>query len=292
VKKLSRIFQTKKGALREAIREDDIALMEKLMGKKDVWLIFELFKPEAINGMTPRMAEAIVSHVHTGNSIDWGLDRGRKGAMAIVTLFATQARIEKKYELLDVFFDGRLDFCAEKLSAAAITDLIGSDVDNDKKVEYLKKLLSVESKLPEPDTAVRAAVDKSALGALDVLAASGINLRENNEFWLREAAKNDKRHVCVHLVEKHGADLARALKTAQDLGTHNIYLYLDNLRQDIQPQVSGEETPATVESLSREVKELRAALREVTALVTEMQAERKIDKIVDKPGLQAKAYNT
>lgn len=292
MKKLSRIFQTKKGALREAIREDDVELMEKLMGKKSDFLVFELFKPEAIDGMTPRMADAVVGYVHAGKILDWGLDRDRKGTMGTVALFATQARIEKKYELLDVFFDGRLDFCAEKLSATVVTDLINSDIESDKKKEYLKTLLSVKSKLPAPDEVVGAAVEKSELGALDVLAASGINLRDNNEFWLREAAKNDKRHVCVHLVEKHGADLGLALKTAQDLGTHNIYLYLDNLRQDIQPQVSGEEAPATVESLSREVRELRAALREVTALVTEMQAERKIDKTVDKPGLQAKAYNT
>jgi len=288
MKKLTRIFQTKKGALREAIREDDVALMEKLMGKKSDFLIFELFEPAVIEGMTPYMADAIVGHVHAGNSINWGLARGREGAIGVVTLFATHARRAKNYELLDVFFDGRLDFCAEKLSAAVITDLIGSDIDVAKKEQYLRKLLSVKSKLPKPEEAVEAAIENSVLPALDVLAASGINLRENNELWLREAAKNDKRHVCIHLVEKHGADLGLAMKTAQELGTHNVYLYLDNLRQEIQPQTSAAEAAPTVESLSREVKELRASLREMTALVAEIQAERKFNKVVDKPGLQVR----
>lgn len=286
MKKLTRVFQTKKGALREAVREDDIALMEKLMGKKDVWLIFEIFKPEVIDGMTPRMAEAIVSHVHSGQNINWGVDRGVKGTMIVASLLAAHATAAKNYALLDVFFDGRLDFCADKTPASIVQDLIRSDLDVEKKNQYLKKILSGKNKLPEPEKAVEAAVEKSDLDALDILASSGINLRETHEFWLREAAKNDKRHVCEHLVQRHGADLSLALKTAQDLGTHNVYLYLDNLRQDIQPASATDETPPTLESLSREVKELRAALREMTALVTEMQTERKIEKNVDKPGLQ------
>ena len=89
----------------------------------------------------------------------------------------------------------------------------------------------------------------------------------------------------MHLVQKHGADMAGAMKAAQDLGTHNVYLYLDGLRQDIQPETATAEAPPTVESLSRDVQQLRAALREMTALVTEMQAERKIEKNLDKPGL-------
>lgn len=288
MKKLTRVFQTKKGALREAVREDDVALMEKLLGKKDVWLIFEIFKPEVIDGMTPRMAEAIVSHVHSGKSINWGIDRGLKGTMIVASLLAAHAAAAKNYELLDVFFDGRLDFCADKTSAGIVQDLIGSGLDVGKKSQYLKKILSGKSKLPEPEKAVEKAVEKNDLDALDILASSGINLRETNEFWLREAAKNDKRHVCQHLVQHHGADLSLALKTAQDLGTHNVYLYLDGLRQDIQPQTATAEAPPTVESLAREVKELRAALREMTALVTEMQSERKIEKNLDKPGLQVR----
>jgi len=290
VKKLSRIFQTKKGALYEAVREDDTALMEKLMGKKSDFLIFEIFNPRVVDGMTPRMADTIVGYLAAGNDIRWGIS-GRDDRLVVPVMLAASALGEKNYALADVFLDGRLDYCSGKFSTAFVSDMLNSDIDADKKTQYLKKILSVGGKLPEPEKAVRAAVDNSALGALDVLAASGINLRENNECWLREAAKNDKRHVCLHLVENHGADLALAMKTAQDLGTHNVYLYLDNLRQDIQPRTAAEDAPSTVESLSREVKELRAALREVTALVADMQSERKVEKTLDKPGLHAKGYN-
>lgn len=287
MKKLTRVFQTKKGALREAVREDDVALMEKLMGKKSDFLIFEVFKPEVIEGMTPRMAEAIVKHIHEKKAIRWSMG-GQDHAMSVVSLFASHACDVRRYDLLDVFFDGRLDFCGHKLSVGIVGDLIGCELDAEKKNGYLKKILSTKSKLPNADKAVKKAVDKTDLAALDILATVGINLRENNEYWLREAAKDDKRHVCVHLVEKHGADIGLAMKTAQDLGTHNVYLYLDGLRQDIQPQTATAEAPPTVESLAREVKELRAALREMTALVTEMQSERKIEKNLDKPGLQVR----
>ena len=288
MKKLTRVFQTKKGALREAVREDDIALMEKLMGKKSDFLIFELFKPEVIEGMTPRMADTIVNYVHDGKRLEWGGGRGHEGARMVTNLFTAHATSAKNYALLDVFFDGRLDFCADKTSASVVRDLIDSDLDAEKKSQYLKKILSGKNKLPEPERAVEKAVDKSDIDALDILASSGINLRENNEFWLREAAKNDRRHVCLYLVEKQGSDISVALKSAQDLGTHNTYLYLDSLRQDIQPQAGADDAPPTIESLSREVKELRAALREMASLVTEMQAGRTIEKFVDKPGLQVK----
>lgn len=285
MKKLTRVFQTKNSALRAAVREDDVALMQKLLGKKSDWLIFEVFKPENFTDMTPRMADTIVQHIHDGKNVQWGGGRGVEGTMMVASVLAVHASEAKNYALLDVFFDGRLDFCSDNTAAAVVRDLIGGALDTDKKNHYLKKALSVKTKLPEPEKAVEKAIDKSDLDALDILAATGINLRDNNDFWLREAAKNDKRHVCVHLVQKHGADMAGAMKAAQDLGTHNVYLYLDGLRQDIQPETATAEAPPTVESLSREVKQLRAALREMTALITDMQAERKIEKNLDKPGL-------
>ena len=199
MKKLTRVFQTKKGALREAVREDDIALMEKLMGKKSDFLIFELFKPEVIEGMTPRMADTIVKHVQEGKRLEWGGGRGHEGAMMVTCLFTAHAASVKNYALLDVFFDGRLDFCADKASASVLRDLIGSDMDAEKKIQYLKKILSGKNKLSEHEKAVEKAVETSDLEALDILASSGINLRENNEFWLREAAKNDKRHVAARI---------------------------------------------------------------------------------------------
>lgn len=286
MKKLTRFFQTQNGALRAAIREDDTALMQKLLHKKSDRLFFDLYTSDVLESLTPRMADVVVSHVAAGNSIQWSFRNDH--ALRVPALMACHALHAKNEGLLDVLFDGRLPYSKDKIFSALALDLIGSALAGEKKAQYFKKILPVNDKLPEQEKMVCAAVAAEATEVLGVLAAFGVNLRDNNELALREAARNEKRSVCVYLMEKHGADIDVALKAAQDLGAHGVYLYLDNVRQEVCPKPADTEAAPTVESLAREVKELRAALRQMTAMVTEMQAAHKIEKNLDKPGLSAR----
>ena len=284
--KLTKVFQTKSSALREAFQKDDLVLMEKLMGKKSDFLVYDLFKSDVAAPITPRMADLFVQKISEGTLIRWSAG-AKEMRLLPVTILAAHALEDKNYAVLDVLFDGRIDYCKDKTASSIINHLIKADVDPDKQAGYLKKLLSQSTKLPDPDKAVKEAIEAGNTAALDILAASGIDLHEKNEYWLREAAKLDKKHVCLHLIENRGADIAHAQKTAEELGTHSVFVYLESLRGGLKMSSAAEEPP-TIESLSREVKELRTAMREMTALVQEMRAERTIDKTVDKPGLRAK----
>lgn len=284
--KLTKIFQTKSSALREAFQNDDLALMEKLMGKKSDFLIYDLFDPEICAPITPRMADLFVQKTAEGSRIRWSPSAQEKPLLTLA-LLVSHAMHAKRYDVLDVLLDGRIDYCTDKTAAVVIQDLVAADLDDEKRAGYLKKVLSQSSKLPDPDSVVKSALEAGNTAALDILAAAGIDLHEKNEYWLREAAKMDKKHICLHLIENRGADMAHALKTAEELGTHSVFVYLESLRSELKID-SAEEAPPTIESLSREVKALRTAMREMTALVRDMQAERTIDKTIDKPGLRTK----
>lgn len=284
--KLTKVFQTKGSALREAFQNDDLALMEKLLGKKSNFLLYDLFSTETCAPITPRMADVFVRRLAEGKSIQWSLGT-ESGCLLPAVILITHAIESKNYDVLDVLLDGRIDYGQKESAAPVINQLVKAELDPDKRAEYLKKQLSQSSKLKDPDSVIKDAIEADNTDALDILAASGIDLHEKNEFWLREAAKMDKKHVCLHLVEKHGADITHAQKTAQDLGTHSIFVYLEALRGELDVPAT-EDAPPTVESLSREVKELRTTVRELTALVRDLQAERTIDKAIDKPGLRAK----
>ena len=284
--KLTKVFPTKGSALREAFQNDDLVLMEKLMGKKSDFLIYDLFNPETSAPITPRMADSFVRWLAEGKSIKWSLGAESRCLLPVVVL-VTHAIEAKNYPVLDVLLDGRINYGERESSVTVINQLVTAELDSDKRAGYLKKQLAQSSKLHDPDKVIKGAIEAGKTDALDILTASGIDLNEKNEFWLREAAKMDKKHICLHLVEKQGADIAHAQKTAQDLGTHSIFVYLEALRGELDIPAT-EDAPPTVESLSREVKELRTTVRELTALVRDLQAERTIDKAIDKPGLRAK----
>lgn len=283
--KLSKVFQSKGSALREAFQNDDLALMEKLLGKKSNFLIYDLFNAETCAPITPRMADLFVGWLAEGKAIRWSLGEEEKNVLLPAVLLVAHAIEAKNYPVLDVLLDGRLNYGERESAVPVINHLVKADLDAEKRVTYLKKQLAQSGKLHDQDKVVKDAVEAGNTDALDILAASGIDLHEKNEFWLREAAKMDKKHVCLHLVEKQGADLAHAQKTAQELGTHSVYVYLESLRDSLNIPTA-EDAPPTVESLSREMKELRTTVRELTALVRDLQAERTIDKSVDKPGLR------
>lgn len=280
--KLSKIFQTKTSAFREAVKTNNIPQMQKLMGKKSSFMVYEFFTGDTFKDMTPEMATCLVEGLDKDVMKRWSLSTAEI-AMPM-GLLISHAASQDRTDLLDVYMSPKIDLTADNMAEAIISDLAAhTALSPEVRYGYVRQLVANNiNNIKNTDKLVQGAIENNDLTVLDILADAGVDLREKNERWLREAAKLEKQTVCQHLLDGHSADLDVALTTARTMGVHSVSLYLAAL----QPEKKSVETEApTIESLSAEMKELRATVKELTSLVRELRAG---PEQMDKPTLRPK----
>ena len=281
--KLSKIFQSKASAFREAVQTNNIPQMQKLMGKSDSFMIYEFFTGETFKDMTPEMATCFVEGLDARVVERWSLDTQRAPSVPIGLLIG-HAVEQGRTDLMDIYLNAKIDLAAENIAEMIVADIAAkTTLAPETRYGYVRKIVANNiDNIKNTDKLVQNAIENNDLTVLDILSAACVDLREKNERWLREAAKLEKQTVCQHLLERHGADLDVALTTARTMGVHSVSLYLAGLQPDQKP---GDAAAPTVESLSAEMKELRATVKELTALVRELRTG---PEQMDKPTLRPK----
>lgn len=280
--KLSKVFQSKASAFREAVQTNNIAQMQKLMGKKVPFMIYEFFNGETFKDMTPEMATCFVDGLDERVVKGWSMDTQSTPSAFIVSL-CIHAATQGRTDLMDIYMNPKIDLAPDNIAELLVTDIAAmTTLAPETRYGYVRQIVANNiDNIKNTDKLVQNAIENNDLTVLDILSAACVDLREKNERWLREAAKLEKQTVCQHLLERHGADLDVALITARTMGVHSVALYLSAL----QPQQKSDDAVApTVESLSAEMKELRATVKELTSLVGELRTgPEQMDKLTLRP---------
>ncbi|MBL8713698.1 MAG: hypothetical protein JNM12_12425 [Alphaproteobacteria bacterium] len=273
--KLTRMFQSKADAFREAVRTDDLPRMEQLMQKKSYDFFFEILSGEYVADITPRMAMLLVEKLDDAVLGRWQMKDGSK--QTVVDSMLGQSLYRNRLEIAELLMEkGGTNFNV-KNGSWYLRMVIESSFAEDVKLRMMKQMLAKGyDKMADPDKSLQAAVDKKFTAAVDLFAAIGLDLHKNNEQLLRGAARDKSSDMALHLVTRHGADIDLAISTEMALGNAPVFEFLSDLKKQLP------EKPAarTVESLTAEVGSLQDTVRELTEKLAKMQGEQTLDKPV------------
>lgn len=273
--KLTRMFQSKADAFREAVRTDDLPRMEQLMQKKSYDFFFEILSGEYISDVTPRMMSFMIEKIDDDVVKRWHMKAGSR--QTIVDSALGQSFYRNRLDVAELLMEkGGTDF-NQKSGGWYLSCVIGSNFDDAVKLRMMKQMLAGGyDKMQETDLSLQLAVDKKFAGAVDLFAAIGLDLHKNNEQLLRGAARDKSSDMALHLVTRHGADIDLAISTEMALGNAPVFEFLSDLKKQLP------EKPAarTVESLTAEVGSLQDTVRELTEKLAKMQGGQTLDKPV------------
>lgn len=273
--KLSRLFQSKADAFREAVRTDDLPRMEQLMQKKGYEFLFEMASGEYVADVTPRMATFLIEKLDDKVFERWHMKAGSK--QNLIGSMLGQSLYRSRLDIAELLMEkGGTDF-NQKSGGWYLSRVIGSNFDDAVKLRMMKQMLAGGyDKMQETDLSLQFAVDKKFAGAVDLFAAIGLDLHKNNEQLLRTAARDKSADMALHLVARHGADIDLAISTEMALGNAPVFEFLAELKKQLP------EKPAarTVETLTAEVGSLQDTVRELTEKLAKMQATATLDKPV------------
>lgn len=272
---LSRLFQSKADAFREAVRTDDLPRMEQLMQKKGYDFFFEILSGEYVADITPRMATLLIEKLDDAALKRWQMKAGSQ--QTVIDSMLGQSLYRNRLDIAELLMEkGRTDF-NQKSGGWYLSRVIGSNFDDAVKLRMMRQMLAGGyDKMQETDLSLQFAVDKKFAGAIDLFAAIGLDLHKNNEQLLRTAARDKSADMALHLVTRHGADIDLAISTEMALGNAPVFEFLTALKK----QLPEKPVVRTVETLTAEVGSLQDTVRELTEKLAKMQATATLDKPV------------
>ncbi|HYD19697.1 MAG TPA: hypothetical protein VEF76_14590 [Patescibacteria group bacterium] len=274
--KLSRLFQSKASAFREAVATDDLPRMEKLMEKKGLGFLLEIMGGEFVAEITPRMTALLAKKLDDKVLQNWRLPTDSRD-LVLNTMFVFALHY-KRVDVAETLLEKGGKTFNVKSGAFYLSAVINADLPSDLRLDYLRKILSHGHDLmTDKDAAIKSAVEKGDLPALDLLAAAGFNVREQAGALLPVAVRARSTETALHLAAKYGADIDAAIAAGNAVGNAAETEFLEGVRARL-PKA---EKPRSVESLTAEVESLRETVR--------LLSERLGDKPLDKPVLKGPA---
>jgi hypothetical protein len=273
--KLSRIFQSKADAFREAVKTDDLPRMEQLMQKKGFGFFLEILGGEYVADITPRMADLLVEKLDDVVLGRWQMKPGSK--QTILDSMLGQSIYRNRLEIAELLMEKTGTNFNQKTGSWYLSIVIASEFPDDVKLRMMKKMLANGyEKMGDPEKSLQTAVDKKFTAAVDLFAAIGFDLHKNNEQLLRGAARNKSTDMALHLVTRHGADIDLAISTEMALGNAPVFEFLAELKK----QLPAKPAARTVETLTAEVGSLQDTVRELTEKLAKLQGPTALDKPV------------
>lgn len=279
--KLKNIFRFSSSILHDAFEQNDVATVSAYRMKKDRFLVFSVLG-HPFKAASKEMTALLVNDFTDKNWQDWGLQKDSR--RTIVDVLFARAILNKRADLFDVFLSSDISFNSGDAKDSPLHYLIEAALPDDVRVDLAKKLMkNGTDNIKDRESLLAEAAAAGQAAMFDVLATGiGLDIRRNNEELLRVAAGAKQRDFCRHLVEAHGSSLPQAVTTAQTLGNQQVASFLEDLRQEVFPD---QKAPPTIESLAREVDELRGLVRRLSgelraaqAQISEMQHPQPLDK--------------
>ena len=182
---------------------------------------------------------------------------------------------ENNFERVDTMLGLKINFNREWYKHHPLKKVFTCTADKQKKLRWLEKMTAKgidginDTWYEQYDGGfLKDAIAHNFPEAVDLAVRLGISPHAEDEKFLRYAAALHNKEMCLYLVEKYGADLARA--TAAAGPETEALLFLSSLQAEPKPS-SPQEKPATIESLSAETKALREMVAELTLVVKQQQ---------------------
>jgi hypothetical protein len=191
---------------------------------------------------------------------------------------------------VDVMLEAGINFNREEYQNHPITSLIlFCPADRERRLEWLEKMTAggIE-KIADREKFLKLAASCYFIEAVDLFVRLGLDPHTDYEAALCKAALCQNDAMCRHLIEKHGADIERAIMITSertnliDLSTDEMndelktLVFLRELQSTLKQPAARkkpveEAKPATIETLSEDMKKLHEMVAELTQKVAQMQ---------------------
>ena len=258
-----RLSEWKHDQLRMALEENNIKELEYLRKKKDSSLLSTLFHTDFATISLPMM-DIFVNKFTDENWERWGAKPDMRNDLG--GLLMGKSMQAGHADQFDLFFNAGLDLNKGQGKSHVINGILLSKMPDETKTDLVNRIAARGlDKVSDRQELARTAHVANAPAAFDLLAGlSGLDIHKDNELLLRSSARAGHETMAEHLVVKHGADLRLAITTEKTLGNEKSASLLDTLRLKLNPE---EEAAPTIESLSTEMRALKALVHELTAEV-------------------------
>lgn len=279
---LSSIFRTKGASFQAAIENNDLDAMRVMMTRKSSSYGWAFFYDRTYISMSPQMMELLAGagpDVWQRWSPFFGSGDKLHLQRVILQMILEKCLKTGRYDLADALLDQKPDFNSGTAQDHSVSRLIDAEMPATDKVARIRKaMFGGYEKIEGGEYFLQRCAEKGFVEGIGLFAALGFDVHRNNEQLLRGAVHNRQEAVCRYLVDIQKADAGLALRTMAEAGMTEDFLYL----QSLAPKDEAEKKPVTLESLSAEVGELKATVKMLTEMLTEM---RNPEKRFDKPGL-------
>jgi hypothetical protein len=277
---LSSIFRSKTAAFEKAIKVNDLDAVQALSQQKCRGAGFALLDPHTYNKMTMEMM-GLLAAAEPAVWERWSpltAVAGPELRQIFLRAMFDNALKAGRIDLLNPLLESDINFNRGKAKDHALIQIMECGLPGADKLVRIRKMLSAGCDgIEDADYFLHRAAALNFIEGVGFFAALGFDIHRNNEQLLRTAAHNGQEALCRYLVDSLGADAALAARTAAQTGNISDRLYLEQFTKN-----TAENKPATLESLSAEVAELKAMVKSLAAALAEA---RNPEKTLDKPSL-------
>jgi len=173
----------------------------------------------------------------------------------------------RRFDRLEIIFETEINFNSASYDYNPVKKVFTCGADKQKKIEWLEKMTAGGiDNIVQKEKILYDAIFYNFPEAVDLAVRLGIQPHAEDEKYLRLAAEWQKKEMCLHLIEKHGADIERAKYVARSNPNDlKAYVFLS------EELGIGQKKPATIETLSEEITDLRRMVAELTQMVKQQQ---------------------
>jgi hypothetical protein len=278
------IFRENYEIMKEALDANDASTVSAMIGKKISSGHLLIDYSMDLSKMSPEVARVLVCDMSDAHWQKWGLKEGSRDT--ICTVLFSKALLKGRTDLMDLFTSVPFKLDADKAAHHPLTYLLKATMPEEVKKTVLAHILQQGiDQVQDRDAFLRTAAAAGFIAGFDaVRPLLDVGIHSDNEHMLRHAASAEQTEMCLHLVQKHGADIDVALITARTLGHQKTAETLETARAiikpDARPAPSIAGLAAQVQTLEQTVAELQANVRDITARLQTLVPEKRLDKLL------------
>ncbi|MDP2205938.1 MAG: hypothetical protein Q8K65_06475 [Alphaproteobacteria bacterium] len=276
------MFRENYEIMKEALQTNDVAAASSLIGKKissaDLLLQYHM----DFSKLSDEMTRLLVHDVSDAHWQKWGFKAGSRDALRSVMFFGALSK--GRTDLMEIFISADIKLPTDKASYHPFTALCDAKMPEEIKQAVLGHILKQGiDKVEGGDQFLKTAAAAGFIAGFDAVKPRlTVDIHSDNEHMLRHAASAGQTEMCLHLAQKHAADIDVALITERTLGHQKAAETLETARAifkpDARPAPSIAGLAAQVQTLEQTVAELQANMRDITARLETLVPDKRLDK--------------
>lgn len=276
------MFRENYEIMKEALETNDASTVSAMIGKKISSGHLLIDYRMDFSKMSPEVTRILVCDMSDKNWQKWSLKEDSRDT--ICTVMFSRALSKDRADLMDIFTSVPFKLDADKTAHHPLSYLLKAKMPEEVKKTVLAHILQQGiDHVQDRDEFLRTAATAGFIAGFDAVKPRlDVDIHSDNEHMLRHAAAAGQTEMCLHLVQKHGADIDVALITERTLGHQKAAETLEKARAIIKPDAKPAPSiaglAAQVQTLEQTVAELQANMRDITARLETLVPEKRLDK--------------